>query len=127
MTVVNTINTEKGELCTIELYVDEDYDERYDDGDSDFNWVDRFHMDKYDTVEDFIVEQLIKNEVKERVFIDMQALRSSTLVLDDEYDGGWYIEETGESCMGSEEYVWENNTLKTRYSWENDINPCDGV
>jgi hypothetical protein len=111
---MTVVNTEKGELCTIELYLDEDYDERYGDGEVDFNWIDRFQAEQYDTIEDYIVEQLIKNEVKEKVFIDMQALRSSTIVLDSEYAGGYYIEEWGDSCMGGDVYVWDGNTLEKR-------------
>ena len=111
---MTVVNTEKGELCTIELFIDEDYDERYDDGEADFNWIDRFQANSYDNIEDYIVEQLIKNEVKEKVFIDMQALRSSIIVLDADYEGGYYIEETGESCMGGEEYIWDGNTLEKR-------------
>ena len=111
---MTVIITEKAELCTIELFIDEDYDERYEDGDLDFNWIDRFQAESYDTIEDYIVEQLVKKQVEDKVFIDMQALRSSTIVLDDEYEGGYYIEETGESCMGGDEYVWDGNTLEKR-------------
>lgn len=112
---MTVLNTEKGELCTIELFIDEDYDERYEDGDLDFNWIDRFQAESYDTIEDYIVEQLIKNEVKEQVFINMNALRSSVIVLDQDYDQGYYIEEFGDSCMGGDEYVWDGNTLEKRW------------
>ena len=109
---MTVINTEKGELCTIELFIDEDYDERYDDGESDFNWIDRFQAEQYDTIEDYISEQLIKLEVKEQVFVNMNALRSSVIVTEE--DGSYYVEESGDSCLGGEEYVWDGNILSKR-------------
>lgn len=111
---MTVIDTEKGELCTIELYLDEDYDERYFDGDIDTFWIDRFHGESYDTIEDFIVEHLQLNDVNEKVFINMNACRSSTIVMDPEYDQGFYIEEIGDSCLGGEEYVWDGNILSER-------------
>ena len=43
--------TEKGELCLVECWMDEDYEERYEDGEKDSLWIDRIHGEKYDSIE----------------------------------------------------------------------------
>ena len=36
--------TEKGELNLLECWIDEDYSERYEDGERDLIWIDRIHV-----------------------------------------------------------------------------------
>ena len=49
-----TYDTQKGELCQIECWADEDREERYLDGDHDLIWIDRHHTNKYGNIENYI-------------------------------------------------------------------------
>ena len=42
-----TYETQKGELCQIECWADEDREERFEDGDKDLIWIDRHHSNEY--------------------------------------------------------------------------------
>ena len=53
-----TYDTEKGELCQIECWADEDREERYEDGDNDLIWIDRHHSNEYGDIENYISKRL---------------------------------------------------------------------
>ena len=114
----NLFVTEKGELCTIELYRDEELMERYDDGDRDLIWIDRIHMDQYDSIEDFIRSKL--GGIDNTLVVNVNALRPSNVTVfeggDDYYDlfpGGISVDDMGDSCLGGETYVWTGDNLFT--------------
>ena len=114
-----TYDTEKGELCQIECWADEDREERYEDGDKDLIWIDRHHSNEYGDIENYISKKFA--DVSDTVFIDVRALRSTTVTRfeqKDEYFGVYpdniAIDEFGDDCLGGNDYIWENGKLKVR-------------
>ena len=114
-----TYDTEKGELCQIECWADEDREERYLDGDHDLIWIDRHHTDKYGDIENYISQKFA--DIGDTVFIDVRALRSSDVTVfeeGDEYYGLFpdniAIDELGDDCLGGNDYIWEQGKLKVR-------------
>ena len=108
-----TYNTEKGELCLIECWQDEDYEERYEDGDLDLMWIDRVHSNEYGTIENYITQKFA--DIDDTIYIEIHACRSTTVTRfeqkDEEY--GIYpdnimIEDMGDDCMGGGSYVFRN-------------------
>ena len=109
--------TEKGELCLVECWMDEDYEERYEDGDHDLIWIDRHHSNKYGDIENYISQKFA--DIGDTVYIDVRALRSTTVIRyeqKDEYYGLFpdniAIDELGDDCLGGNEYIWEKGELK---------------
>ena len=114
-----TYDTEKGELCQIECWADEDREERYEDGDQDLIWIDRHHTNKYGDIENYISQKFA--DIGDTVFIDVRALRSTTVTRyeqKDEYYGLFpdniSIDELGDDCLGGNDYIWEKGKLKVR-------------
>ena len=114
-----TYDTIKGELCQIECWADEDREERYEDGDKDLIWIDRHHTNEYGDIENYISKKFA--DVSDTVFIDVRALRSTTVTRyeqKDEYYGLFpdniAIDELGDDCLGGNDYIWENGKLKVR-------------
>lgn len=114
-------DTEKGELITVELWQDEDRDERYQDGGRDMIWIDRINVEQFDCVDDFIISKL--SDISDTVYVDVRACRSSTVVQyepGDEFYGVFInnisIEEIGDDCLGGGEYIWTDGKLVNRYS-----------
>ena len=112
----NQFETEKGELCTIELYRDEELMERYDDGDRDLIWIDRIHMEEYKSIENFIKTKLA--DIDNTLIVNVNALRPSEVTVfsegDDYYDlfpGGISVDELGDSCLGGDTYLWTGDNL----------------
>ena len=114
--MTNQFETEKGELCTIELYRDEELMERYDDGDSDLIWIDRIHMEQYESIENFIRTKLA--DIDNTLVVNVNALRPSEVTVfsegDDYYDlfpDGISVDELGDSCLGGDTYLWTGDNL----------------
>ncbi len=114
-------DTEKGELCTIECWQDEDREERYQDGGRDLIWIDRIHSNQYGDIESYISAKFA--DISDTIYIDIHACRSSTVIVyekgDEFYDvylNNISIEEIGDDCLGGGEYVWKTNQLINRYS-----------
>ena len=114
-------DTEKGELCTIECWVDEDYEDRYQDGDRDLIWIDRIHSNEYGDIENYIAEKFA--DISDTVYIEIHACRSSTVTRyeqKDEYYGLFpnniSIDEIGDDCLGGGSYIWQDGELNSRYS-----------
>ena len=108
--------TVKGELYIIELYRDEDLEERYDDGDRDLIWIDRIHETEYDEIENFIKTKLA--DIDNTLIVNCNAIRSSDVTIfeqgDEYYDlfpGGISVDDMGDSCLGGETYVWTGDNL----------------
>ena len=113
-------NTVKGELCLVECWKDEDYEERYEDGGRDLIWIDRHHSNKYGDIENYITEKL--TDLSDTVYIEIHAIRSTEITRyepgDEEfkwYEDGLSIEDMGDDCLGGGSYIWKNNTLSNRY------------
>ena len=111
--------TEKGELCLVECWMDEDYEERYEDGEKDSLWIDRIHGEKYDSIEAFMTEKF--TGISDTIWIELHATRSTDVTLfeeGDEYYGLFpnniSIEEIGDDCLGGDSYVWENGSIRKR-------------
>ena len=74
--------TEKGELNLIECWIDEDYSERYEDGERDLIWIDRIHEDKYETIDEFVEEKFAG--ISDTIYIEIHAIR----LLSDRFEEG---------------------------------------
>ena len=114
-------DTEKGELCQIECWQDEDREERYEDGDLDLIWIDRIHEPLYGNVENFIAEKYA--DISDSVWIDVRACRSSTVTVFEKGDEEFglfgndiSVDEIGDDCLGGNDYLWHNCKLISRYS-----------
>ena len=112
-----TYETQKGELCQIECWADEDREEIYEDGGRDLIWIDRHHTNEYGDIENYISQKFA--DVSDTVWIDVRALRSTEVTRyeqKDEYFGLFpdniMIEELGDDCLGGAEYMWEKGELK---------------
>ena len=115
-----TYNTEKGELCLIECWQDDDYEERYEDGDRDLMWIDRHHSNEFGTIENYISEKFA--DISDTIYIEIHACRSTTVTRfeqKDEYFGLYpdniMIEEIGDDCLGGGSYIWKDGKLSTTY------------
>ena len=114
-----TYNTIKGELCLVECWMDEDYEERYEDGDRDLIWIDRHHTNEFGDIENYMSQKFA--DVSDTIWIEVHALRSTEITRyeqKDEYYGLFpdniSIEEMGDDCLGGNSYVWENSKLRKR-------------
>lgn len=115
-----TYNTEKGELCLIECWQDEDYEERYEDGDLDLMWIDRVHSNEYGNIENYISEKFA--DIDDTIYIEIHAIRSTTVTRFEqkdeeygEYPDNIMIEDMGDDCMGGGSYVFRNGKLSSAY------------
>ena len=108
--MTKTLELGKAEFITVEFYLDEDQDERYDDGGCDFYYVEQLHDNE--TIEEAIVA--ILGEIDEKVYVNVSPRRYATLEVDDDGDIGEVID-YGDSCLGGEDYIYENNVLLTEY------------
>ena len=115
-----TYNTEKGELCLIECWQDEDYEERYEDGDLDLMWIDRVHSNEFGTIENYISEKFA--DIDDTIYIEIHAIRSTTVTRFEqkdeeygEYPDNIMIEDMGDDCMGGGSYVFRNGKLSSAY------------
>ena len=108
--MAKTLELGKAEFITVEFYLDEDQDERYDDGGCDFYYVEQLHDNE--TIEEAIVA--ILGEIDEKVYVNATPRRYATLEVDDDGDIGEVID-YGDSCLGGEDYIYENNVLLTEY------------
>ena len=116
---MKTFETEKGELCLVECWMDEDYEERYEDGEKDLLWIDRIHGEEYASIEAFMTEKL--TGISDTIWIELHATRSTDVTIfeeGDEYYGLFpnniSIEEIGDDCLGGDSYVWENGSIRKR-------------
>ena len=112
--------TEKGELNLLECWIDEDYSERYEDGERDLIWIDRIHEDKYETIDEFVEEKFAG--ISDTIYIEIHACRSTEVTRyepkDEEYDlfpDNIMIEEIGDDCLGGGSYIWKDGKLSTTY------------
>ena len=106
--MTRTVECEKGDFITVEFYLDEDQEERYDEGDLDFYYIDSLML--LETIEEAIVDTLQGNNVTDKVYVFATARRYATVEVDDEGD----IEEVidyGDGCMGGDDYVYDGETL----------------
>ena len=118
--------TEKGELNLLECWIDEDYSERYEDGERDLIWIDRIHEDKYETIDEFVEEKFAG--ISDTIYIEIHAIRNTDVTVFEEGDEYYdlfpdniSIEEMGDDCLGGNSYVWENSKLRKRceeYVWQ---------
>ena len=115
-----TYNTEKGELCLIECWQDEDYEERYEDGDRDLIWIDRVHGNEFGTIENYISEKFA--DIDDTIYIEIHAIRSTAVTRfeqkDEEYgdySDNIMIEDMGDDCMGGGSYIWKDGKLSSAY------------
>ena len=113
-------NTVKGELCLVECWQDEDYEERYEDGDRDLIWIDRHRSNEYGDIENYITKKFA--DLNETIYIEIHALRSTEITRyepkDEEhglFPDNLAIDEMGDDCLGGGSYIWKNNTLSNRY------------
>ena len=114
-----TYDTQKGELCLIECWADEEREERYLDGNHDLIWIDRHHTNEYGDVENYISQKFA--DIGDTIFIDVRAFRPTTVTRyeqKDEYYGlfpdNMASDEFGEDCLGGDDYIWEKGELKKR-------------
>ena len=114
-------DTEKGELFIVECWIDDDFEDRYVDGDCDLIWIDRIHSNQYGDIENFIAEKFAG--IGDTVYIEIHACRSSTVTRyeqKDEYYGLFpnniSIDEIGDDCLGGGSYIWQDGELNSRYS-----------
>lgn len=114
-------DTEKGELCTVECWQDEDYEERYEDGDRDLIWIDRIHEPLYDNIDNFITQKFA--DITDTVYIELHACRSSTVTVFEKGDEEFglfgndiSVDEIGDDCLGGGSYIWQDGQLNSRYS-----------
>ena len=114
-------DTDKGELCTVECWQDEDHEERYQDGDRDLIWIDRIHSNQYGDIESYISAKF--TDISDTIYIEIHACRSSTVIRyeqKDEYYGLFpnniSIDEIGDDCLGGGSYIWQDGQLNSRYS-----------
>ena len=115
-------DTEKGELCIVECWMDDDYEERYEDGDRDLIWIDRTHSNEFGDIENFIAKKFA--DITDTVYIEIHACRSSTVTVfekNDEYYGLFpnniSVDEIGDDCLGGGSYIWQDGELNSRYSY----------
>ena len=115
-----TYNTIKGELCLIECWQDDDYEERYEDGDRDLIWIDRHHSNEYGSIDNYVTQKF--SDISDTVFIEVHALRSTEITRyepkDEEYDlftDNIAIEEMGDDCLGGGSYIWKDGKFSNRY------------
>ena len=115
-----TYDTEKGELCLIECWQDDDYEERYLDGDRDLIWIDRVHSNEFGTIKNYISEKFA--DISDKIYIEIHACRSTTVTRyeqKDEYFGLYpdniMIEEIGDDCLGGGSYIWKDGKLFNTY------------
>ena len=102
---------EKGQFVTIEFYLDEDQEERYEDGDCDFYFI---HDLNDETIEEAIINTL--GDVSEKVYISVVPRRYAEVVIED-----GEIEEVvdyGDSTLGQEDYIYENGVLLTESDYQ---------
>ena len=111
--------TEKGELCLVECWMDEDYEERYEDGEKDSLWIDRIHGEEYASIEAFMTEKL--TGISDTIWVELHATRSTDVTIFEEGDEYYdlfpdniSIEEMGDDCLGGNSYVWENGSIRKR-------------
>ena len=117
-----TYDTIKGELCLVECWMDEDCEERYEDGDKDLIWIDRHHTNEYGDIENYITQKFA--DISDTVWIYIHAVRSTTVTRyeqkDEEYDSftdNISIEEMADDCLGGGTYLWENGKLSNPYGY----------
>ena len=108
--MTKTLELGKAEFITVEFYLDEDQDERYDDGGCDFYYVEQLHDNE--TIEEAIVA--ILGEIDEKVYVNATPRRYATLEVDDDGDIGEVID-YGDSCLVGADYIYENNVILTEY------------
>ena len=106
--MTRTIECEKGEFVTIEFFLDEDQEERFEDGDLDFYYVDRLALSE--SIEEAIYDTLSYNKVTEKVYVFATARRYATIEVDDEGDLEGVVD-YGDGCMGGDDYVYDGETL----------------
>jgi len=115
-----TYDTIKGELCLIECWEDDGFEERYQDGDRDLMWIDRVHSNEYGNIENYIDQKF--SDIDDTIFVEIHACRSTTVTRyeqkDPEYDlypDHIMIEEIGDDCLGGGSYIWKNGKLFNTY------------
>ena len=102
-------NTIKGELCLVECWMDEDYSERYEDGERDLIWIDRHHTNEFGDIENYMSQKFA--DISDTIWIEVHALRSTEVTRYEQKDEYY---EMGDDCLGGDSYVWENNKLRKR-------------
>ena len=93
---------EKGQFVTIEFFLDEHEEERYEDGDLDFYYIDILEED---TVEEAILATL-ESHTEENVYVSVVPRRYAEVIIE---DGN--LEEVvdyGDSTLGQEDYIYDH-------------------
>ena len=114
-------DTQKGELCLIECWEDDEFQERYEDGDHDLIWIDRHHSNEYGDIENYISQKM--TDISDTIWTGIRACRSTTVTRyeqKDEYfdvfpDNIAVIDEFGDDCLGGGTYLWKDGKLKLAY------------
>ena len=110
--MTKTLELDTGEFITVEFYLDEDQDERYDDGDGDFYYVEQLSNNQ--TIEEAIVATL--GEIDEKIYVSVAPRTYSSIEVDE--DGEMEeILDYGPSCS-VDDYIYENGVLLTSSDYQ---------